>query len=81
MRPGIRLRPSTFVFLAVLFLTGAVSLPAYVPLRWSGNGARGAWTAARFPLTFYLNDVTARGLPNVTAGSDPAAAVRAALSS
>ena len=39
---------------------------------------RAAWAPARFPLAFYLNQATAAGLPNLAAGSDFPAAVRAA---
>ena len=71
----------TAALLMALLLVPAVSLRAFVPMRWLPAGARGAWSAAHFPLTFYLNNATANGTSNLASGSDPVSAVRAALAS
>lgn len=65
---------------AAVVVLSAMSLLAYVPLRWAG-GQCGAWPRSKFPLAFYLNEAAAKGTPNLAAGSDPMAAVRAAMSS
>jgi hypothetical protein len=62
-----------------MLLVSVISLQAFVPMRWGASGVRGGWSAAHFPLAFYLNDVTAKGTPNLASGSDPLSAVRAAL--
>jgi hypothetical protein len=67
--------------LTTILLVPALSLHAFVPMRWGAAGVRGAWSAAHFPLAFYLNDATAKGTPNLASGSDPLSAVRAALAS
>jgi hypothetical protein len=59
----------------------AISVRAYVPMRWGTNGVRGAWAPSRFPLTFCLNNALAKGGANIDPGSDTLAAVRAAISS
>jgi hypothetical protein len=59
----------------------SISMPAYVPLRWAPSGMRGAWSLSRFPLVFYLNEASSKGLPNLAPGGNPLAAVRAALAS
>lgn len=72
----------TAVLLSVAALIfSALSVWAFVPMRWGTDGVRGAWALSRFPLTFYLNDASAKGTSNVSPGSDPLAAVRGALSS
>jgi len=80
------MKPKAAWFLKAFFLSGilafaAVSLPAYVPLRWAPSGVKAAWAPSRFPLAFYLSRSTAAGLPNLAAGSDAVAAVRAAQTS
>jgi len=65
---------------AAVVVLSAMSLLAYVPLRWAG-GQCGAWPRSKFPLAFYLNEATAKGTPNLAAESNPIAAVRAAMSS
>jgi hypothetical protein len=78
-RPAGRTLFTNLLLLSILALA-AVSLRAYVPLRWAPNGVRAAWAAARFPLDFYLNQATAAGTPNLAAGSDAPTAIRAAMS-
>ena len=66
---------------AAAVVLSAMSLLAYVPLRWGPSGVRGAWAPFRFPLAFYLNEGTAKGTSNLAIGSNAPAAVRAALNS
>jgi hypothetical protein len=64
-----------------VLIGGALSVWSYVPLRWGAGGAIGSWRSGRFPLAFLWNEASAKGTPNLAAGSDPTAAVRAALAS
>jgi hypothetical protein len=79
MKPKTGKTLLTAVFLLGILAIVAVSLRAYVPLRWVPNGVRAAWAPMRFPLAFYLNQATAKGTPNLAAGSNAPAAVRAAM--
>jgi hypothetical protein len=79
MKPKAGKTLLTTVFLLAIVAFAAVSLRAYVPLRWAPNGVRAAWAPVRFPLAFYLNQATAAGTPNLATGSNAPAAVRAAL--
>ncbi len=63
--------------LSCLFL--AAAMRAYVPFRWGTGGVPAVWQESRFPLTFYLNETTAAGMPNIEPGTDVPGAVRAAL--
>jgi len=72
---------ATSLLCLFVMATSAISVRAYVPLRWGSSGVRGAWAPSRFPLTFYLNDAFANGGANIASGSDTIAAVRAAMSS
>ena len=62
-------------------LLSALSVRAYVPLRWGAQGVPGAWAISRFPLAFFLNEASAQGTSNISPGSSLMAAVRAAMSS
>ena len=81
MKGPVDRRVRTATLLVAMLLVSAISLRAFVPMRWGASGVRGAWSAAHFPLVFYLNDATANGTPNLASGSDPVSAVRAALAS
>ncbi|OLD96957.1 MAG: hypothetical protein AUI36_45715, partial [Cyanobacteria bacterium 13_1_40CM_2_61_4] len=80
--PPARLRLQAALLLALLLVSGhRNSASGYIALRWGATGVRVRWDASRFPLAFQINDKSARGLlPNIVAGSDPQAALRAALS-
>jgi hypothetical protein len=72
---------SVLVRTTAVVLSAAMSLLAYVPMRWGPSGVRGAWAASGFPLTFYVNNATANGTPNLATGSNALAAIRDALNS
>jgi hypothetical protein len=58
------------------------SLYAYIPMRWGYNGVIYLKNAAdRFPLRFQMSSSTANGTENLSVGSDPVGAFRAAMSS
>jgi hypothetical protein len=81
MKRPVDRRIGTAALLIAILLVPAISLRAFVPMRWVVPGRPSAWSAAHFPLAFYLNDTTANGTPNLASGSDPVSAVRAALAS
>ena len=76
-----RRTPFLVLVAASAILIPAVSIRAYVPMRWGAGGVRGAWPASRFPIAFAVHDATAKGMSNLAPGSDVLAAFRAALHS
>ncbi len=65
--------------LLVVLLGCADDSLAYTLIRSTADSAPKHWPASALPVTMRLNDQTGPGLPNVTAGSDPAGAVQRAL--
>jgi Carboxypeptidase regulatory-like domain/Matrixin len=77
-RSGVR-RCLRWLLLLPVYAAVAGSVFAYVPIRWGNNGVRVTVAVDRFPLQFQLSETTAKGTANLTLGSEPLAAIRAAL--
>ena len=72
-----------FRSLVVLLVAGGFVLSGqlrpFVPSRWGPGGIRLTHLLTRFPLLFQVNDKAAAGTPNLGAGSDALAAIKASL--
>ena len=76
---GLVRRSFRTIPLILLVAALAGSAFAYVPIRWGTGGVRVTVPINRFPLVFQISEGTAKGTPNLAPGSEPLAAIRAAL--